>query len=503
MRNRSSYKNSISCRLIGIVILISSVVTVVITGIQLSIDYQDEMSEIEYTFSLLQKSYLESLAQAVWEYHDSFIDLQLDGMMKLPYVSYVQVSSGGHVQYSKGLLPPEGKSLSKTYTLPAPSGDPKQVIGTLAVYLDTTPFWSRFEKKLFIILFSQFLKTLIVSALILWAFRAILIRHLLRIAEYLSNLDVTKQSSSLSLTRRGEFNDELEFLVTTINAMKNKLTTSYHNLSRLNKDLDTLVHERSQRLEATTRDLTKAAEMAGMAHLASNVLQNVKDLLPNFVDTVTQSLKSSQEESVKELQYLHRQIEHVTSIVNSQNGFTTVVDCVEERFIHDLIDEAVRFNRENLEKSRIKVRYDIQRLPPLELDRHKVVLILTNLIRHAQDSITECNAERKEIIISASMQNGSLRISVRDSGPGISKEVLPHLFKPSLSASQVGNRFGLYSAALAAHALQGKLTALSDGIGQGAEFILEFKTPTQPCPIETTTTASEPQSPPALRLITN
>jgi signal transduction histidine kinase len=67
-----------------------------------------------------------------------------------------------------------------------------------------------------------------------------------------------------------------------------------------------------------------------------------------------------------------------------------------------------------------------------------------------------------------------VRISVTDTGVGISAENLTRIFSHGFTTRSDGHGFGLHSAALAASEMGGQLVAQSDGPGHGATFILEL-----------------------------
>ena len=67
-----------------------------------------------------------------------------------------------------------------------------------------------------------------------------------------------------------------------------------------------------------------------------------------------------------------------------------------------------------------------------------------------------------------------LRISVSDNGEGIAPENLTRVFSHGFTTRRDGHGFGLHTCALAAREMGGRLTAHSDGPGQGATFILDL-----------------------------
>jgi C4-dicarboxylate-specific signal transduction histidine kinase len=105
-----------------------------------------------------------------------------------------------------------------------------------------------------------------------------------------------------------------------------------------------------------------------------------------------------------------------------------------------------------------------------------VLQVLVNLIVNADEAMLD--SPQRTLALGARLQGDGpdkrLRITVSDSGHGITSENLPRLFSHGFSTKKDGNGFGLHSAAIAAMEMGGKLTAHSDGPGRGATFTLEI-----------------------------
>jgi two-component system NtrC family sensor kinase len=76
------------------------------------------------------------------------------------------------------------------------------------------------------------------------------------------------------------------------------------------------------------------------------------------------------------------------------------------------------------------------------------------------------------VIVRIRAANGSVLISVIDTGVGIPKENLERIFSHGFTTRPDGHGFGLHSSALAAKEMGGTLHAESAGPGQGATFTL-------------------------------
>jgi signal transduction histidine kinase len=118
-------------------------------------------------------------------------------------------------------------------------------------------------------------------------------------------------------------------------------------------------------------------------------------------------------------------------------------------------------------------------LPPLPLDRHRVLQILVNLISNAKHAMKGVPAGQLPCItLGAALLPGAdgqvLRLTVTDNGEGIAPENLVRIFVHGFTTRSNGHGFGLHSCALAAREMGGTLSVHSDGVGQGARFALEI-----------------------------
>jgi two-component system OmpR family sensor kinase/two-component system sensor histidine kinase BaeS len=125
----------------------------------------------------------------------------------------------------------------------------------------------------------------------------------------------------------------------------------------------------------------------------------------------------------------------------------------------------------------IRLRYDPAPAPPLNIDPNRVEQILNNLLSNAL-RYTPDDGEITVSVSSADPQlQGAVQLHVRDSGPGIPTEALPHVFERfyradrSRSRGEGGSGLGLAIARQLAEAHGGTLEAANHPEG-GAVFTL-------------------------------
>jgi signal transduction histidine kinase len=122
----------------------------------------------------------------------------------------------------------------------------------------------------------------------------------------------------------------------------------------------------------------------------------------------------------------------------------------------------------------VEVVRDFEGEPLVNIDKHKVLQILVNLVRNAKYACSESGLPGRRVTVSVRSANELARIIVADNGVGIAPENLTRIFSHGFTTRKSGHGFGLHSGALAARELGGTLRAQSDGVGHGATFTLEL-----------------------------
>lgn len=100
-----------------------------------------------------------------------------------------------------------------------------------------------------------------------------------------------------------------------------------------------------------------------------------------------------------------------------------------------LIEEALRVLQPlAAERGQSLVGQAGEELPPVDVDRERVLQVLLNLVGNA----LKFSPEQGVVRVTAARQGQQVRVSVRDSGSGIAPEDLPHLFERFWQAKDWG-----------------------------------------------------------------
>jgi signal transduction histidine kinase len=200
--------------------------------------------------------------------------------------------------------------------------------------------------------------------------------------------------------------------------------------------------------------------------------------VPGYLTRVTEHLTSEQQKIVAELESLRQNIEHIKEIVAMQQSYARISGVAETVQVTDLVEDALRLNEGSLARHDVKLVRDFQEVPPMSVEKHKMLQILVNLIQNAKEALAASSAPDKRLTLQVGRADGGqVRIAVIDNGMGIAQENLTRIFAHGFTTRKGRHGFGLHSGSLAAHEMGGSLKAHSDGPGKGATFTLEFPAP--------------------------
>ncbi len=198
-------------------------------------------------------------------------------------------------------------------------------------------------------------------------------------------------------------------------------------------------------------------------------------VLPAYLAEVSAQFAAERDEAVAELASLRKNIDHIKDIVATQQSNARIAGMVEPADLAALIDDALRMTRASLDGSEITIVRNFTDVPLAMADRHQTLQIFVNLIRNAKDALEGIDAADRRLSISLRSQDGRyVQAAFADTGSGIAAENLTRIFSHGFTTRARGHGFGLHSAALAAQAMAGCLSAQSDGLGKGATFIVEL-----------------------------
>jgi len=343
---------------------------------------------------------------------------------------------------------------------------------------------------------------------------------------------VAADDRPLARALRGETISDLELTVipdeapprTTLSSARRLLGSEGQPLGAVAVIQDTTERKAQEmELERVHKELVTASREAGMAEVATNVLHNVGNILnsvnisaslvaerlrqskaagvsrlaallleqgdrvgqfitedargkrvPEYLAALGTQLATDHRTALEELALLRENLEHIKDTVNMQQSYAKLCGVTETVEVVDLVEDSLRLNAGAFARHGVTVLREFGEVPPINVDKHKVLQILVNLVRNAKYACDDSGRSDKLITLRVAPAPAGVSITVQDNGIGIPQQNMSRLFQHGFTTRAAGHGFGLHSGAIAAQELGGTLRAESDGEGHGASFTLQL-----------------------------
>ncbi|MBI2042537.1 MAG: hypothetical protein HYT21_02225 [Candidatus Nealsonbacteria bacterium] len=238
------------------------------------------------------------------------------------------------------------------------------------------------------------------------------------------------------------------------------------HLELANEELKTIDQTKSEFLSIASHQLR--TPLTAIQGYTSMILEGSYGNLPETMKKPLENVFSSSQRLVK-------LVNNLLNISRIEAGRTKLEP--QKILLGELISSVVQELSVSAQQKKIKLKWQRLRnqLPELLLDQEKMRQIILNILDNA---IRYTN--KGEVEIKAAAENGSLRISVKDTGAGMTKEEIGQLFR-SFGRGKTGSRLnangtglGLYVAKKFVEMHGGEIWAESLGKGQGSTFNIKI-----------------------------
>lgn len=228
-------------------------------------------------------------------------------------------------------------------------------------------------------------------------------------------------------------------------------------------------------------DLKETETWQKMIRILTHEIMNSVSPITSLADSLSALVKKNQEPDEKMRAKLDKGL---TTIKNRGEGMMEFVrkyrnlailplPQITEISLTDLMNELVILFEEAFEKEKINFEWEIQ---PSDLkinaDREQIEQVLINLIKNSIWAVMQ--VEAKQITVKAFYTaNKRIQIEIKDSGMGLSDDLLDKIFIPFFTTRSDGSGIGLSLSRQIMLMHGGSISAHSDD-GQGAMFVLIF-----------------------------
>lgn len=465
-------------RLLLYILAVSSVFTLLGTGIQLYWELRTEIRSLNDLLQQIEESHLQGLIASQWLLDDHQTRAQLNGILGLKEVLFVELrTADGTAPLAFGSRGTEHFT-ERTYSLVREHRRQDVDLGTLTVVVSTEGIYQRLRDKILIILGIQAIKTFATSTFILFVVQALVTRPLLSLGAHARRLSLNQLDEPLVLERSLHHReDELDRLAEDLEEMRRRLALDLAVLRS--------AEEEKQQLIADLEE--KNAEMARFNYTISHDLKNPLVTIKNFLGLMQRDLEAGRIERLEQdIAHMDRAASRLRRLLDelfelSRIGMQSLR--FERVSLVDLIEETLRFLAPILDKRSARVRV-AEDFPEVEGDIDRLQEVLRHLLENAVSHHPP--GSPPEVELGWQRQPGELVIFVRDRGLGIEPRFhhkIFEIFERLNPESSEGTGIGLTLVKRIVETHGGRIWVESEGLGRGSTFFftlpVESSTPTR------------------------
>ncbi len=245
--------------------------------------------------------------------------------------------------------------------------------------------------------------------------------------------------------------DEIGTLTQSFNHMTRELHRAQEELKQFNATLERRVQEKTDELRRTQTNIIQMEKMVSLGTLAATVAHELNNPLEGILTYAKlirrRILKESLPEEIKneiadELKLIADETSRCGNIVKNLLLFSRRrVGELREHNIRDIVQQTAKLMDHHLMMHNVTFAADFaDPLPLILCDGQQITQALLALEINATEAMPQGGELRLAV---ASPSPGEITIAVRDSGCGISPEVMPHIFEPFYTTKKEGKGTGL------------------------------------------------------------
>lgn len=221
--------------------------------------------------------------------------------------------------------------------------------------------------------------------------------------------------------------------------------------------------------------LIQSERLSGIGIMAAGIAHEVNNPLSVMLGKAEMILEEDDLARIKKYaQEIIKYAKEVSAIVKRITFYSRGASAPGIRInINNQLNEAIKIAKYSTPLDNVELLTDYQDVPPISGSAGELQQVFVNLMKNAVEAMNGCG----RLFVTSRYQDGSVVITVRDTGPGIKKEHLDKLFTPFFTTKDPGKGTGLglniVHKIITNHA--GSISVESEE-GEGTAFIVRLPT---------------------------
>lgn len=215
---------------------------------------------------------------------------------------------------------------------------------------------------------------------------------------------------------------------------------------------------------------------AGVAHEINNPLAIINEKAGLIKDLLELSgdFEQNKEKFLSLINGIFDSVNRCRVITHRLLGFSRRIDVSYNVIdLNDAVREVVEFLEKEILFRNIRLTLNLgENLPKIMTDKGQLQQVLLNIINNAIDAVEKGGFIE---IFSGVKDENTVRVSIRDNGPGIPKEIIKHIFEPFYTTKEKGKGTGLgLSISYGIMQKLGGTILVQSEVNKGTTFIVEI-----------------------------
>jgi PAS domain S-box-containing protein len=242
----------------------------------------------------------------------------------------------------------------------------------------------------------------------------------------------------------------------------------------------TRLHQAEEQLKQTQTEMAHFARVNAMGEVASGIAHELNQPLTaisNFMSGCKRRLLSLTEPKIPQdildaIENAATQAQRAGNIIHNLKDFLRKGELKKQAFnLNNAIQDVIIFSKKSVSENHITIKLKLEKkLPEINADKIHIEQVILNIVNNAIDAINESKRTTKEIIIRTKLyKNNFVRISIGDTGMGITKDLIRNIFNPFVTTKPEGMGIGLSLCHNIIDKHQGTISVVSRR-GKGAIF---------------------------------